>query len=379
LEGRGAFALTGCRIASSTLGMGKKAIIVGPLPPPYGDVAVFTETLFESIKNRGVKLWTYGGRRVNNEQVSFFRPRRLGIVWLLLKEGYQARITDSSHYLVEHPNILLVPLWVLLKRLLRFHWVKVVHDGSLIERHKRFSPLQSVLFKTAVRSVDEFAPVSPTLSEWLTEIVKVEQPVATRNALLPLPGLNAEAKLPEALETALARYDKIVISTGVFIPNYGFREVAEAIDRVRKEAGEKIGLVLVDGGFVRDDSYRDEILRDRDWIVPLEQVPHPQVLHLFKRSDLFVRGFRYEGYGLSRIEAIWCGTPVVAARGEESRGMLLYDFEDLERLVEQIKRGLVPASRDDIAAWADVFQREAQANLAGWETLIDPQVDQGGG
>ena len=42
--------------------------------------------------------------------------------------------------------------------------------------------------------------------------------------------------------------------------------------------------------------------------------------------------------GISRIEALWCGVPVVATRAGETRGMLLYDFGDVEQLTVSCKQ-----------------------------------------
>jgi glycosyltransferase involved in cell wall biosynthesis len=91
-------------------------------------------------------------------------------------------------------------------------------------------------------------------------------------------------------------------------------------------------------------------------------VPHPDVFQIFKRSDVFVRGFGFDSYGLSRIEAIWAGLPVVATRSGETRGMLLYDFADVSALTRQLERALSePPS--DLEHWSALYRKEAEANL----------------
>jgi len=190
------------------------------------------------------------------------------------------------------------------------------------------------------------------------------------NALLPIPHSELNATLPGEIESALAQYDMRVVSTGVFIPSYGFAHAAEAVERIRLETGENVGLVLIDGAFIRDEGYRVAVLQGRDWITVLEKIPHPQVLQIFKRSHVFVRGFRHEGYGLSRIEAIRCGIPVIAVRGEESRGMLLYDFDDSNALVAHLREALFDSSAKKVEWWAEVFQREAEENLERWKRIM---------
>src|SRR5256885_5469717 len=55
------------------------------------------------------------------------------------------------------------------------------------------------------------------------------------------------------------------------------------------------------------------------WITVLEDVSNDDVFPILKSSDVFVRGNVEEGYGISRVEAIWCGVPVVATNVGETR------------------------------------------------------------
>lgn len=349
--------------------MRRKVILLGPLPPPYGGVSVFTRSLFEHLKRRGAELWAYAGGATGEAGVSPLKHRRVGFVPLLMRTGGRARILDSSHFLVEYPNPLLVPVWLLLKLLLRFEWVKVIHDGSLPERYRDFGPLRRLLCRAAVGSVDEFAVVNDDIHAWLRDEMGVRSDVSTLNALLPIPPAVFDAPLAPELEAKLARHARRVCSTGAFTPAYGFEHAAEAVERLRRETGEEIGLLLIDGTFAREEAYREKVLRGRDWIDVLENVPHPQVLQIFKRSDVFVRGVRYEGYSLSRVEAIWCGAPVVAGRGEESRGVLIYDFGDIEALVRHLRKSLFDPPKEEIQRWGEQFRREAEENLRRWERL----------
>jgi glycosyltransferase involved in cell wall biosynthesis len=345
--------------------MSRKVVLLGPHPPPYGGVSIYTSTLFESLKNRGLHLWTYGDEELRGPQVRFMRDKRREIVPLLLREGRGARVADCTHFLVEYPSAL-VPVWLILKRLLQFEWVKVMHDGSLPSRYGRFNPARRALFRLATGGVTEFVAVGEELERWLREEVRVEQKVSLVKSLLPVPRRDAEVALPADTESALAPYlrrDKKVCSVGAFIPDYGFLHVAEAVERLRRETGEGIGLLLLDGDFAADEGYRREVLRGREWIVVLKNVAHPFVFEIFRRSDASVRAFGLESYGLSRVEAIWCGLPVVATRAGETRGMLLYDFGDVDGLTAQLKQALSGGHKQETDEWAARYQREAEENL----------------
>ncbi len=346
--------------------MSKKVVLLGPTPPPYGGVSVYVSALFRHLKARGLRLWTYGdGGPPEGPRVRFMNDKRRELVPLILREGRGARVADCTHFLLEYPSAL-VPAWVILKRLLGFEWVKIVHDGSLPTRHARFGAARRALFRLSAGAVDEFVVTGAELETWLREEVRVSQGVTHIRSLFPVHYAEAETALPAGIEEALAGFTsraRRVCSVGVFIPDYGFLHAAEAVERVRRETGEDLGLVLLDGDFAADAEYREEVLRGRGWITVLKNVAHPHVFGVMRRSDAFVRGFGLDSYGLSRVEAIWAGLPVVATRAGETRGMLLYDFGDVDELTRQLKRALTGGHARETAEWAETYRREAEENL----------------
>ena len=352
--------------------MSKRIILFGPLPPPYGGVAIYLKSLVAHFRDADVRVWTYGGTKpkgakgAKGRRVRFVAHRRLGTVWALLAEGRGARILDASHFHLEYPNPLLLPLWLELKRRLGFEWFKNILDGSLPKRYPRFSARQRRLFEQAIKAVDEFVVVSEELARWLREEIKVRQPITVIPCLLPTPP--DESATPLSTETRellgpwLSRARR-VCSIGVFYPSYGFKDVAEAVAELRERTGQDIGLVLLDGAFVSDARYREEVLADRGWITVLREVPNPETYEILKRSDVFVRAFADESYGISRVEALWCGVPVIATRAGETRGMLLYDFGDVEQLTKQLQAALLNPASQKMSSWAERYRREAEANL----------------
>ncbi len=345
--------------------MSKKVVLLGPYPPPFGGVSVYISTLFEFLKGRGLHLWTYGDEEVRGERVHFMRDKRVGLVPLVLREGRGARVADCTHFLFEYPSAL-VPVWVLLKRLLGFEWLKIVHDGSLPPRHSKFSSSRRILFRLAAGAVTEFVVLNEEMGRWLREEVGVTQKVSLVKSLFPISEREEKAALPPEIEKALepyARRAQRVCSVGVFIRDYGFLHAAEAVERLRHETGRDIGLVLLDGDFAREEDYQRQVLAGREWITVLKNVPHAQVFEIMRRSDAFVRAFGLDSYGLSRVEAIWAGLPVVATRAGETRGMLLYDFGDVDVLTAQLRRAIAGERARATAEWAEVYRREAEENL----------------
>jgi len=345
--------------------MNKRIILFGPLPPPYGGVAIYMNSLVARLRGPNVSVWTYGGAKPADKSIRFIAHRRLGTLWALLAAGRKARILDASHFHLEYPNPLLLLVWLGLKRLLHFEWYKNVHDGSLPGRYERFGIITRWLFRWAIKAIDEFIVVSESLKQWLRDEIKVVQPITVIPGLLPGPA-SADARLSSTTIALLAAYlarDKRVCSIGVFFPSYGFRHVAEAVEELRERTRKDIGLLLLDGGFVCDETYRNEVLWQRDWITVLREVPNQEIYQILKRSDVFVRSFADESYGISRVEALWAGLPVIATRAGETRGMLLYDFGDVDQLVDQLQAVLLYPLYEEKNPWAAQYQREAEANL----------------
>jgi glycosyltransferase involved in cell wall biosynthesis len=319
--------------------------------------------LYGFVRGRGVRLWTYSDHRTQDENVRYLKPFHLNVIPSLIREAFKARIIDSSYFAVEYPHKIFVPLWIAGKLLLRIKWVKIFLDGSLPHRYPSFNPIERLLFHSAIKCVAEFVVVNEDLEAWLRNEIGIRQKVTVIPCLLPMPAETLVASLPEDLDQAISGHAKQACSIGVFIPAYGFKEAAEAVEQIRAESGEDIGLILIDGAYVSDDDYRSEVLAGREWITVLVKVPQPLVLQILNRSNVFIRPFGVESYGISRVEAIWCGVPVVATNAGETRGMLLYNHGDQEGLVKQIKVALYNSTEQDVQSWATLFQTEAEQNL----------------
>lgn len=357
------------------------AILFGPLPPPYGGVSVFMSAMYRAALEHGIRVWSYNRTPgdtlyANARRISH---RRLGHIWALLIEGRNARIADSTHFHLEYPNNFLLPLWVAVKSILNFEWVKILHDGSLPARYASFSRSQKRLFKAAIRNIDEFVVVSRELEKWLREVTGFENKISICAPLLPVPSDWVNEPLAEELSKKLDRfstYKKRVCTIGFSIASYGFHHVASAIEELRADNDEDIGLFIIDGGSVTDTAYKESLLAGRNWIELAENVPHPNVGQIIGASDVFVRASEHEGFGLSRIEALWCGKPVIATRVGETRGMLLYDFDDVDQLRRQLRSIFEGKIDIDVAVWAAVFHAEAQENLKNYLRLISGEDTQ---
>ena len=92
-------------------------------------------------------------------------------------------------------------------------------------------------------------------------------------------------------------------------PNKGIKTLIEALARL----GSAVRLTLVDAGSSGNEARgwaRSLGCADRFDITG--RIPNDDLVHLYRRAALVVVPSRYEGFGLPAVEAMACGTPVVA-------------------------------------------------------------------
>ena len=346
--------------------MSQRIILFGPLPPPYGGLSVLLSSLLGHLKDCPIFVWAIFGSNWNDSRITRFNHRRLGVIKALAKQGSKSRIVDFTHFHLEYPNPILLPIWLIAKTLLGFEWIKHVNDGSLPARYSKFSGSQKRRFKSALKSIDELIVVNSDLRDWLIEEIGITQKLTLIPSLFNIPAEIQNAPLSattSATLNSLNKHSRLVCSIGTFIPSYGFQHVAEAVERMRASLATDIGLLLLDGSFAHDASFRENVLKGRDWITVLTDVPNPEIYQVLSRFDVFVRAFEAESYGISRVEAIWSGTPVIAVDIGETRGMLTYRFGDIDTLAQLIGDVLSGTTRVDLTSWANLYRAEADENL----------------
>lgn len=348
-------------------------IFLGPIPPPYGGVAIFNQNLFEAIKENGrPQIWTHKTPSKRAEKVNFYKGNFLSTVRFLIKNSSNKTIIDSTIYSAEYPEAGIIIAWVILKPILGFTWIKILHDGTLPSRYHSFSLLQKLAIKLSMASFDKLLPVSQELFSWLKGAFNLGEKVQQISSLLPMPKTIIEARKSPGIQKYLPPNAKIVCSIGAFTPNYGFKQIAEAVNTIRNQESRDVVLILIAGTFKEDPKYKEQILKEREWIKVLYDISHQEVFNILNASNAFVRATQEESYGLSKVEAILCGTPVLATPTGETRGMHLCDFLDQQQMADQLKMILDGENNPDHLKYSAIYQMEAKQNLQSILSAIRP-------
>jgi glycosyltransferase involved in cell wall biosynthesis len=202
-----------------------------------------------------------------------------------------------------------------------------------------------------------------------------------------------EAAAPEfravstiAVEEVRQRYglpERFLIHVGTIEPRKNLTRLVEAL-QILRDGGLTLPLVVVGGkGWLYDEFFhRLESLAVRDAVHFPGYVPAADLPLLYNAATLAVVPSVYEGFGLPVLEAMACGTPVIASQasslpeigGEAAVYFDPYDVEamagairavwtDTEGRIEMRQRGLVQAAR---FSW----ERAAAETLAVYQTLL---------
>jgi glycosyltransferase involved in cell wall biosynthesis len=162
---------------------------------------------------------------------------------------------------------------------------------------------------------------------------------------------------PAALAGVRAKYglrDPFILCVGTVEPRKNLTRVVEAFARVR-QGGLPHVLVLAGQTYfaAKDIMATINRLHLEPYVTLVGYVPDEDLPALYNSADLFVYPSLYEGFGIPVLEAMACGTPVVASNATSipevaGTAALLVDPRDVTALADAMVRALTDP---DLRKW----------------------------
>lgn len=237
----------------------------------------------------------------------------------------------SQRYDLVHANFFMSGIAALqLKRELNLPFVVTFHALGKVRRlHQqeadRFPPERIGIERLLVRSADRIIAECPQDSEDLVSLYGADPgaidvvPCGVDTGEIRPGGLGARARLG----LGLAADDFVVLQLGRLVPRKGIDNVIHGIARLEHDHGIRARLLVVGGEADEPDPVSTpeigrlqriaEQLGIRNRVVFTGRRARHLIADYYSAADVFVTTPWYEPFGITPLEAMGCGTPVIGA------------------------------------------------------------------
>jgi glycosyltransferase involved in cell wall biosynthesis len=245
--------------------------------------------------------------------------------------------------------------------------VVTVHDISYRTHPETFSARDRLLLSLAV-------PLAMRRAAWVITVSAAARRDIIWHYRLPAAKVVAihngvEARFrpvadPAALAAVRARYglpERYILAVGNLQPRKNLRRLIAAFAALRAARGDDCRLVLVGQPFWRQAEVAAAIDAHglRDAVIPTGYVPDEDLPAIYSAATVFAYPSLYEGFGLPPLEAMACGTPVVAG----NRSSLPEVVGEAGLLVDPLDTGALAAA---LARLLDDGELRARLRQAGF-------------
>jgi glycosyltransferase involved in cell wall biosynthesis len=182
----------------------------------------------------------------------------------------------------------------------------------------------------------------------------------------PLNEIRANFGIPEGL---------VVLHVGHCAARKNIEGLIRALGMLRRK-GLRAHFLQIGGNFSNEQS---DLIRDvgmQDGVTQLSGISQNDLVRIYNLSDVLVLPSYYEGFGLPLIEAMACGTPVIAANKSSlpevaGEAAVLIEPDDIEEMAEKIEQVLT-----DEALRGQLSERGIErARLFSWERCARQTFD----
>ncbi len=228
-----------------------------------------------------------------------------------------------------------------------------VHDLSFVRFPETLPPWKARYLRWMTRHAIEKARRVIAVSESTRQDILRWLPVPPTKVVTVHNGVDAHFRpLPSSVVAEWRRRrglpERFILYVGTLQPRKNLATLLRAYALWRQEApayGRDIPLVLAGArGWYTEHLFRlVEELALKAWVHFPGYLPREELPYWYNAATLFVYPSRFEGFGLPVLEAMACGTPVIAARASS--------------LPEVVGEAGVLVSPEDVPGWATALRR----------------------
>jgi glycosyltransferase involved in cell wall biosynthesis len=233
-------------------------------------------------------------------------------------------------------------------------------QAALPGRRNRFAPasmLASRILEGLGRAGHVACISDATRAELLaTGAVRPERTSVVSLGVHPTCSVGPAPKWDEEIDRRLGPRGVEILHVGSTIPRKRIDVLLNVIAGVRK-AGHALRLVHVGGSFTAEQRALASHLGINDVIVELPFLGRALLAALYRRASVVMLPSDREGFGLPVVEALACGTPVIASA--------------LPALREAGGIGAIYCAPGDVQQWVETLTtllRQRETDPAGWAT-----------
>lgn len=307
------------------------------VPQPDGAVQTAMKLTRELIANSSVELILFGHASITERfpdttiDSSLYLPcsQAYGVVWERSVLPWLASKHDIDVLLCPNGNAPPTPL--------HCHVVEYIHDVNA--QKGMSSGIHQLYRKTMVPLGARNSDAIVTVSEFSKREIVRNLPVAPDDVSVVYNGID-DFYLREGGSEPMELPDSYILYVGAMNPRKNVQGLIRAYQRLRSERDIRHKLVLI--GPENKTVYKRLDIEDTDGgIITPGFIPKPQLKYAYEQADVFVYPSKYEGFGLPPLEAMACGTPVIASNATSLPEILgntaaLVDPSDTEAIADSI-------------------------------------------
>jgi len=231
--------------------------------------------------------------------------------------------------------------------------VVTIHDVSYARHPEwypyRIDPIRQAFYRASARRADRILTDSSFSRDEIVAAFAIDParidvvPLGVSPRFSPDPGISREP---------------IVLHVGDLHPRRNLAMLLDAVMRLRREEPACVGLRLVLAGADRGllESLKLQAGSDEAALVHVGTPDDEQLIGWYRRAAVFAYPSRYEGFGLPPLEAMACGTPVLASAAASvpevvGDAAVLLDVDDADGWRDAIRRVVAdPAHAAELGA-----------------------------